>query len=130
MYNPILRVRFAWMNWKRDFPLYFRTIRLNPEFGRVDSAPAWECEYPYREGTSMVFRVAGRFGITIGVMNNHTDMTDKAINRRLFRAVTGTDGGEDYVRKVQESMENWLEEDDDRQPVPYIRLEDTIDPEE
>lgn len=130
MENPFLRIRFAWMNWKRDFPLYVRTIRLNPEFGRVDSAPAWECEYPYREGTSMVFRVAGRFGLTIGVMNNHTDMDDKEINRRLFKAITGNDGGEEYVRKVQESMEHWLEKDDDREPVPYIGLADTIDPEE
>lgn len=139
MENPVLRIRFAWLNWKRDFPLYLRTIRLNPEFGRIDSAPAYESEYPYREGTALVFRVVGTLGFTVGVMNNHTDQSDKAVNQRLFRAITGTDGGEEYTRKAQKNMEEWLGQDELesmeewlQKAVPSaqkIGVEDTIDPE-
>lgn len=125
-----VRLRNKLRNLRRDFPVYARRIKLNPGFGRYDSAPAQESEYPYREGTAFVFRVVGGFGLTIGIMNNHTDMSDRAINQRLLRAIKGTDGGEGYAGQVREANPDadWLRENG-ISPDDYIGVEDTIEPE-
>lgn len=123
---------------RRDFPVYVRRIRLNPDFGRIDSAPAIEIEHPYREGTACVIRVFGTFGVTIGVMNNHTDQSDKAINQRLLKALTGADGGRDYwdtpeADKAVSDQAEAVEEDPDKawlKSIGILGLEDTVEPEE
>lgn len=125
-----IRMRDKLANWRRDFPLYLRRIRLNPEFGRYDSAPAQEVEHPYREGTAFVFRVAGSFGLTLGIMNNHADSTDREVNRRLMKALKGADGGKAYVMKVRDIHPDidWLEQHG-ISPESLISLDDTVEPE-
>lgn len=96
-----LRTRFFRTVWavqtaKRDFPLYIRTIRLNPDFPRIDSAPCYESEYPYRQGTAMLFRVVGTRGLTVGVMDNHSDSSHRAVNSRLIKALKSADGTRQY----------------------------------
>lgn len=92
----VYRVRARVAEKRRDFPLYFRTIKLNPAFPRMDTAPCQETEYPYRDGTTLIFRVAGKFGLTVAILNSHPDLTDKAINSRLIDALTSADGTAAY----------------------------------
>lgn len=130
MDNPFLRAKFAFINWKRDFPVYIRRIELNPAFGRLDSAPAQECEHPYREGTALVVRIVGKHGLTVGIMNNHTDPSERAINARLLKTIRGTDGGTAYVQEVQAANPDaeWLRSHG-IDPDMLIGVEDTIEPE-
>lgn len=83
-------------NKRRNCPVYLRRIELNPDFPRMSAAPCQESEYPYRDGTAVVFRVAGKFGLTLGLMHSHVDMSDKAINTRLIRALQSADGTRQY----------------------------------
>jgi hypothetical protein len=91
-----LRTRGKLYTWHRDFPVYLRTIRLNPAFPRMDTAPCQETEYPYRDGTTLMLRLAGSFGVTVAILNSHPDLTDKAINGRLIAALTSADGTAAY----------------------------------
>jgi hypothetical protein len=111
----------------RAFPMYLRKIRLNKDFPRLDSAPAYESEYPYREGTAVVVRVVGTRGLTLGIMNNHVPMDDKSINARLIAALRSADGTEAYydqpdLRDAAAARSEALETDPDAQWLRSIGI--------
>ena len=88
MWHPIRRI----LDFKTRVPVVFRYIKLSKDLKRFDTCTTWEVEYPYRKGLAMVYRVVGKHGFQLAVLDNHPDLSDDAIDDRLFAAIHSAEG--------------------------------------
>jgi hypothetical protein len=100
MWHPIRR----FTDFKTRVPVVFRYIKLSKDLKRFDTCNTYEVEYPYRQGLAMVFRVIGTHGFQLAVLDNHPDLSDDAIDNRLFAAIHSADG---TVEFQAETWEEW-----------------------
>lgn len=101
-YNDI-RSRYYQLRYLNP-PVYARSIRLNPRHARFDTGPAQETEYPYRRGTALVLRLLGPYGVTVGILDDHPDLSDDAVDNRLLVALQSADGPAEFR---EQSFKNW-----------------------
>lgn len=104
-YNDI-RSRYYQLRYLNP-PVYARSIRLNPRHARFDTGPAQETEYPYRRGTALVLRLLGPYGVTVGILDDHPDLSDDAVDNRLLVALQSADGPAEFRQAAGDSWAAW-----------------------